>query len=126
MTGVRVHRGFQDWGSVDTYEFQLQCNHLDDVSLQATANQAAKMGGAGEGSSGLADYLIATMGADEALRYVQSMFGETSATSHKRASKAASNSRAGPPVPGRSVGAIPAARPRAAAAGREFLLHDEL
>lgn len=25
MRGVRVHRGFQDWGDVDTYEFQLLC-----------------------------------------------------------------------------------------------------
>lgn len=25
VSGVKVHRGFQDWGDVDTYEFQLLC-----------------------------------------------------------------------------------------------------
>ena len=25
VAGLRVHRGFQDWGDVDTYEFQLYC-----------------------------------------------------------------------------------------------------
>ena len=31
VSGVRVHRGFQDWGSVDTYEFQLNCLPLDET-----------------------------------------------------------------------------------------------
>jgi len=31
VTGVRVHRGFQDWGSKDTYEFQLQCMHTTEL-----------------------------------------------------------------------------------------------
>jgi hypothetical protein len=26
VAGLRVHRGFQDWGDVDTYEFQLFCS----------------------------------------------------------------------------------------------------
>ena len=25
VAGLRVHRGFQDWGDLDTYEFQLFC-----------------------------------------------------------------------------------------------------
>ena len=75
VTGVRVHRGFQDWGSIDTYEFQLQCNHLEeeaDVNQLGTA--AAARTGLTTDSSSLAELLISTLGADEALHYVQSMF----------------------------------------------------
>ena len=69
VTGVRVHRGFQDWGSIDTYEFQLQCNDLEE---DAPVDAAAKLGQASDSS--LANILISTLGAEEALQYVQSIF----------------------------------------------------
>ena len=30
IAGLRVHRGFQDWGDLDTYEFQLFCTAPPD------------------------------------------------------------------------------------------------
>ena len=82
VTGVRVHRGFRDWGDVDTYEFQLLClppttahadggggdgggggSKLHSSRLQARAAAAsgadgpAADGGSGEGGLGLVDGL---------------------------------------------------------------------
>ena len=70
VTGVRVHRGFQDWGSVDTYEFQLRCDEDDDASG----------GGADEASTTqrLADLLV--MGGEEMWQMVASLMPEPDPT----------------------------------------------
>ena len=60
VIGVRVHRGFQDWGSIDTYEFQLKCE--DTESLEERRQQ-------GVVATALAD-LLATLGGDEAWQAV--------------------------------------------------------
>ena len=44
VTGVRVHRGFQDWGSLDTYEFQLKCHDLETIEQMRMENAAAGFG----------------------------------------------------------------------------------
>eukprot|EP00316_Scyphosphaera_apsteinii_P005956 CAMPEP_0119319322 /NCGR_PEP_ID=MMETSP1333-20130426/49096_1 /TAXON_ID=418940 /ORGANISM="Scyphosphaera apsteinii, Strain RCC1455" /LENGTH=276 /DNA_ID=CAMNT_0007325701 /DNA_START=33 /DNA_END=863 /DNA_ORIENTATION=+ len=46
--GVRVHRGFQDWGDLDTYEFQLHCSSAT-VRRESAASSS---GSGGTGSSG--------------------------------------------------------------------------
>ena len=62
LRGLRVHRGFQDWGDVDTYEFQLLCSGAarsgarrlgvaGEVGADATRGGAGSAGGAG-GASG--------------------------------------------------------------------------
>lgn len=44
IAGLRVHRGFQDWGDVDTYEFQLFCTTPVDKADK-------RSGGGGESGS---------------------------------------------------------------------------
>lgn len=56
VVGVRVHRGYQDWGSLDTYEFQLKCE--DAESLEEKKAQGLM-------SSVFAE-LLATLGAEDA------------------------------------------------------------
>ena len=33
MRGLRVHRGFLDWGDRDSYEFQLLCESAEAATL---------------------------------------------------------------------------------------------
>ena len=41
VVGVRVHRGFQDWGAVDTYEFQLRCQDAEELREAAESDQSS-------------------------------------------------------------------------------------
>jgi hypothetical protein len=63
VVGVRVHRGFIDWGSVDTYEFQLNCKDREELD-----EQHASRGGSLEA---LAELL--SMGAEETWQRVTSL-----------------------------------------------------
>ena len=72
VSGIRVHRGFQDWGSVDTYEFQLQC--LEDEA-EAGARRAQPRGLGGVATLSDLSELLA-MGADEAYQLVSSLLNE--------------------------------------------------
>ena len=74
VSGIRVHRGFQDFGSVDTYEFQLQC--LEDEDEVAAALNAAA--GSSRGLSAAAAELL-SLGADEAYKIVNALIGDTDA-----------------------------------------------
>ena len=40
VTGVRVHRGYQNWGSLDTYEFQLRCADRPTLEQERVAAEA--------------------------------------------------------------------------------------
>ena len=63
VTGVQVHRGFQDFGSIDTYEFQLKCE--DITSIEQRAQQSSV-------TSAISD-LLAAMGGEEAWQALTSM-----------------------------------------------------
>jgi len=43
VAGLRVHRGFQDWGDLDTYEFQLFCT--TPVNKEGRPEKASRGGG---------------------------------------------------------------------------------
>ena len=76
VSGIRVHRGFQDFGSVDTYEFQLQCLE-DEETLESRAARAAASAG---GATTLSELL--SMGADEAWQLVNSLLAEPPTSVH--------------------------------------------
>lgn len=81
VSGVRVHRGYQDFGSIDTYEFQLQCLEDDDG---AGLGKAARGGSASvdgdAGASTLSELL--SMGAGEAWELVHSLLAEPPTAGH--------------------------------------------
>jgi hypothetical protein len=54
IAGLRVHRGFQDWGDADTYEFQLYCTSPSPTGRSGGA--APRNGGTGgAGATAAAD-----------------------------------------------------------------------
>lgn len=63
MRGIRVHRGFQDWGDVDTYEFQLACSGSSGAAAaQPSTDKPTMMDGRGEGVSKKHEYSAAASG----------------------------------------------------------------
>ena len=73
--GIRVHRGFQDWGSIDTYEFQLMClDEADEAHPQHEPRQQQQQqqlhGGDSAGATTLAELMA--MGATDAWQLVSS------------------------------------------------------
>ena len=60
LAGLRVHRGFQDWGDVDTYEFQCFCavkpgGQGADNADQRTGGRGSGKGNRGGGGSQIGD-----------------------------------------------------------------------
>ena len=74
VSGIRVHRGFQDFGSIDTYEFQLQCLEDDEPAVPRGGVDAAV------GKTTLSELL--SMGADEAWNLVNSLLAEPPTAVH--------------------------------------------
>jgi hypothetical protein len=62
VVGVRVHRGFQDWGSIDTYEFQLKCAEDDDLVEDQRPGAMHRL-----------NDLLASLGAEEAWELLSSL-----------------------------------------------------
>ena len=52
IAGLRVHRGFQDWGDLDTYEFQLFCTTPPAGSGKPSSGNNGERGGSRKRSSG--------------------------------------------------------------------------
>jgi hypothetical protein len=65
VVGVRVHRGFQDWGSVDTYEFQLKCAEDDDLVADLSDQRP--------GALHRLNDLLASLGVEEAWELLSSL-----------------------------------------------------
>ena len=45
MRGLRVHRGFLDWGDRDSYEFQLLCESAEAATLPTQGGARTTFGG---------------------------------------------------------------------------------
>ena len=85
--GIRVHRGFQDWGSIDTYEFQLMClDEADEAHPQHEPRQQQQQqqlhGGDSAGATTLAELMA--MGATDAWQLVSSLLAEPPTAVHAR------------------------------------------
>jgi len=65
VVGVRVHRGFQDWGDVDTYEFQLKCEadgQTEESRMQRSSLSASSI-----------SEMLSSLGSDEAWQLLSSL-----------------------------------------------------